>query len=174
MTKVYCPMNDIQKMDSELQNFTVKNNDVAAYTQRFQELSLLCPKMVPEEEDKIERDNYVQQQPPFKRQNVARAYTVRANEKKAYVGTMPYCNKCKLHHAVPCTVKYGNCKRIGYMTRDCKALVDATIQRALVETHKTIVTCFKCRRQGHYKSDCPKLNNQNRKNHDGNGEVIMP
>nr|GEX62071.1 hypothetical protein [Tanacetum cinerariifolium] len=36
-------------------------------------------------------------QPPFKRQNVARAYMNRANEKKGYVGSLPYCNKCKLH-----------------------------------------------------------------------------
>ncbi|GKE33019.1 putative reverse transcriptase domain-containing protein [Tanacetum coccineum] len=38
MTEVYCPRNEIQKMESELWNLTVKNNDLAAYTQRFQEL----------------------------------------------------------------------------------------------------------------------------------------
>ncbi|GJS76296.1 putative reverse transcriptase domain-containing protein [Tanacetum coccineum] len=35
MTEVYCPRNEIQKMESELWNLTVKNNDLAAYTQRF-------------------------------------------------------------------------------------------------------------------------------------------
>nr|GEX10076.1 reverse transcriptase domain-containing protein [Tanacetum cinerariifolium] len=44
--------NEIQKMESELWNLTVKNNDLAAYTQRFQELTMLCTKMVPEEEDR--------------------------------------------------------------------------------------------------------------------------
>ncbi|GJR80734.1 hypothetical protein Tco_0151519 [Tanacetum coccineum] len=38
-----------------LENLTVKNNDWAAYTQRFQELTLLCTRMVPGEEDRIER-----------------------------------------------------------------------------------------------------------------------
>ncbi|GJX40009.1 hypothetical protein Tco_0254999 [Tanacetum coccineum] len=33
----------------------MKNNDLAAYTQRFQELALLCTRMVPEEEDRIDR-----------------------------------------------------------------------------------------------------------------------
>nr|GEZ09408.1 hypothetical protein [Tanacetum cinerariifolium] len=28
--------------------------------------------------------------------------------KKEYAGTLPNCNKCKLHHAGPCTVKCGN------------------------------------------------------------------
>ncbi|GKB94798.1 retrovirus-related pol polyprotein from transposon TNT 1-94 [Tanacetum coccineum] len=55
MTKVYYLRNEIKKMESKLWNLNVKGNDLTAYTQRFQELSLLCPKMVLEEEDKIER-----------------------------------------------------------------------------------------------------------------------
>nr|GEY43667.1 putative reverse transcriptase domain-containing protein [Tanacetum cinerariifolium] len=69
---------------------TVKNNDLAAYTQRFQELTMLCTKMVPEEENRVEKfiggyamknvenknkfDNNQKdnrgQQPPVKRHNV--------------------------------------------------------------------------------------------------------
>ncbi|GKF25421.1 reverse transcriptase domain-containing protein, partial [Tanacetum coccineum] len=55
MTEVYCPRNEIQKMEFELWNLTVKNNDLAAYTQRFQELTMMCTKMVPEEEDRVEK-----------------------------------------------------------------------------------------------------------------------
>ncbi|GJQ94192.1 putative reverse transcriptase domain-containing protein [Tanacetum coccineum] len=47
--------NGIQKMESELRNLIANGNGVIAYTKMFQELSLLCPKMVYEEEDKIER-----------------------------------------------------------------------------------------------------------------------
>ncbi|GKC54334.1 reverse transcriptase domain-containing protein [Tanacetum coccineum] len=57
--------------------------------------------------------------------DVARAYTIGANEKKAYAGNLPYCNKCKLHHVGPCTVKCSNCKWLGHMTRDCKEYVAA-------------------------------------------------
>ncbi|GJR48371.1 putative reverse transcriptase domain-containing protein [Tanacetum coccineum] len=42
MTEVYYPRNEIQKMETELWNLTVKNNDLAAYTQRFQELTMMC------------------------------------------------------------------------------------------------------------------------------------
>nr|GEW82009.1 hypothetical protein [Tanacetum cinerariifolium] len=38
-------------MEFELWNLTVKNNDLAAYAQRFQELTMMCTNMVPEEED---------------------------------------------------------------------------------------------------------------------------
>nr|GEW01727.1 hypothetical protein [Tanacetum cinerariifolium] len=55
MAEVYCLRNEIQKMESELWNLTVKNNDLAAYTQRFQELTMMCTKMVPEEEDRVKK-----------------------------------------------------------------------------------------------------------------------
>ncbi|GJV12188.1 putative reverse transcriptase domain-containing protein [Tanacetum coccineum] len=55
MTEVYCPRNEIQKMETELWNMTVKGNDLTAYIQKFQELILLCTRMVPHEEDKVER-----------------------------------------------------------------------------------------------------------------------
>nr|GEX32180.1 putative reverse transcriptase domain-containing protein [Tanacetum cinerariifolium] len=55
MAEVYCPITEIQKMEFELWNLTVKNNDLAAYTQIFQELTMLCTKMVLEEEDRVEK-----------------------------------------------------------------------------------------------------------------------
>ncbi|GKB45431.1 putative reverse transcriptase domain-containing protein [Tanacetum coccineum] len=95
----------------------------------IEELTLLCPRMVPKENDKIERSaeqkrkfdnnprgNHVQQT-PFKRQNVDQAYTVGNNEKKGYVGSAPYYYKCRLHHEGPCTVKCTNCKKVDHMAR---------------------------------------------------------
>ncbi|GKC69307.1 putative reverse transcriptase domain-containing protein [Tanacetum coccineum] len=55
MSEVYYPRNEIQKMETELWNLTVKGNDLTAYTQKFQELILLCNRMVPDEEDRLER-----------------------------------------------------------------------------------------------------------------------
>nr|GEZ44966.1 reverse transcriptase domain-containing protein [Tanacetum cinerariifolium] len=55
MTEVYCLRNEVQKMETELWNLTVKGNDLTAYNQRFQELILLCTRMVPDEEDRVER-----------------------------------------------------------------------------------------------------------------------
>ncbi|GJV70136.1 putative reverse transcriptase domain-containing protein, partial [Tanacetum coccineum] len=55
ITEVYCPRNKIQKMEAELWNLTMKGNNLTAYIRRFQELVLLCTRMVPDEEDKVER-----------------------------------------------------------------------------------------------------------------------
>nr|GEZ30362.1 putative reverse transcriptase domain-containing protein [Tanacetum cinerariifolium] len=70
-----------------------------------------------------QRDNRAQQ-PQFKRQNVgglnvAKAYTNGGNESRVYVRPHPLCNKYKLHHVGPCTVKYRSCGKIGHLTRDC-------------------------------------------------------
>ncbi|GJS50712.1 putative reverse transcriptase domain-containing protein [Tanacetum coccineum] len=149
MTEVNCPRNEIQKMESELWNLTVKNNDLATYTQRFQELTMMCTKMVPEEEYRNVGG-----------QSMARAYTAGNNEKKGYTGPLPYCNKCKLHHEGPCTVKCEKCNKVGHMVRDCMNIVAATTtQRALV-VNQRVPTCFECGRQGHYRNECPKLKNQ--------------
>ncbi|GKB21140.1 putative reverse transcriptase domain-containing protein [Tanacetum coccineum] len=55
ITEVYCPRNEIHKMETELWNITGKGNDLTVYTQRFQELILLCTRMAPSEEDRVER-----------------------------------------------------------------------------------------------------------------------
>nr|GEU68375.1 copia-type polyprotein [Tanacetum cinerariifolium] len=197
-------------------------NDLTTYTQSFQELILFCTRMVPDEEDRVERfirglsDNiqgnvnaanpsrlqdvirianqlmdkklqgYVarsaenkrrmesnprdnrRQQPPFKRQNttgqnVARAYMAGNNERKGYVGSFPYCNKCRLHHEGLCTIRCGNCKKIGHQTRDCRVTITPNTQGAIVGNQQGI-GCYECGRLGHFRKDCPKLRNQNRGN----------
>ncbi|GJT82445.1 putative reverse transcriptase domain-containing protein [Tanacetum coccineum] len=51
MTDKYCPRGEIKKLEFEMWNLKVKGNDVVAYSQRFQELALMCDRMFPEEID---------------------------------------------------------------------------------------------------------------------------
>nr|GEX10270.1 hypothetical protein [Tanacetum cinerariifolium] len=55
MTEKYCPRNEIRKLEMELWELKVKGTDLASYTQRFQELALLCGRMFSEEADKIKK-----------------------------------------------------------------------------------------------------------------------
>nr|GEW89738.1 reverse transcriptase domain-containing protein [Tanacetum cinerariifolium] len=55
MTEKYCPQNEIRKLEMELWDLKVKGTDLASYTQRYQELALLCGRMFSEEFDKIEK-----------------------------------------------------------------------------------------------------------------------
>nr|GEU84122.1 putative reverse transcriptase domain-containing protein [Tanacetum cinerariifolium] len=51
----YCPKGEIKKLEIELWNLRVKGNDVAAYTQRFQELALMCTKFLTDEIKKVNK-----------------------------------------------------------------------------------------------------------------------
>ncbi|GJZ34026.1 reverse transcriptase domain-containing protein [Tanacetum coccineum] len=102
--------------------------------------------------------------PMNQKPDVARAYTIGANGKKAYARNLPYCNKCKWHHVGPCTVKCSKCKRVGHMTRDCKAPIAAMNQRTHVANLKATITCYECGRLGHFRNECQKLRNQNQVN----------
>ncbi|GJR80314.1 putative reverse transcriptase domain-containing protein [Tanacetum coccineum] len=55
MTDKYCPRGEIKKLEFEMWNLKVKGNDVVAYSQRFQELALMCDRMFPEEIDQVEK-----------------------------------------------------------------------------------------------------------------------
>nr|GFA49682.1 hypothetical protein [Tanacetum cinerariifolium] len=51
----YCLKGEIMKLEIELWNLMVKENDVAAYTQRFQELALMCTKFLTYETKKVDK-----------------------------------------------------------------------------------------------------------------------
>nr|GEW73469.1 reverse transcriptase domain-containing protein [Tanacetum cinerariifolium] len=44
MTDKYCPLGEVKKLEIELWNLKVKDNNILAYTNRFQELALICTK----------------------------------------------------------------------------------------------------------------------------------
>nr|GFA35688.1 hypothetical protein [Tanacetum cinerariifolium] len=55
MTEKYYPRNEIRKLEIELWDLKVKATDLASYTQRYQELALLCGRMFSKESDKIKK-----------------------------------------------------------------------------------------------------------------------
>ncbi|GJW43731.1 putative reverse transcriptase domain-containing protein [Tanacetum coccineum] len=55
LTDKYCPKGEIKKLEIELWNLKVKGNDVATYTQRFQELALMCTKFLADETEKVDK-----------------------------------------------------------------------------------------------------------------------
>ncbi|GKC60610.1 putative reverse transcriptase domain-containing protein [Tanacetum coccineum] len=93
--------------------------------------------------DDISRNN----QQPFKKQNVVKAYNLGTAEKKTYEGNEPKCTKCQSHHPGLCTLKCGN------------------------GPNPKGNGCFECGNPGHFKNDCPKLKNKNGGNGNAQGWV---
>ncbi|GJT04580.1 putative reverse transcriptase domain-containing protein [Tanacetum coccineum] len=149
VTEAYCLRNKIQKMETKLWNLAVKGNDLTAYTRRFQELgSVIAAK-------------------PTKLQDAIRIANNLMDQKlKGYAAKCLRLECGKSLHG-QCTVRCGNCKRVGHMTRDCKVTVTPNTQRAPIGNQPGIV-CYECGRSGHFRKDCPKLRNQNRGNKTGN------
>ncbi|GKC92933.1 reverse transcriptase domain-containing protein, partial [Tanacetum coccineum] len=154
MTNNYCPRTEIKMLKVELWDLKMKGTNVIGYNQRFQELALLCVRMFLEESDKIER--YVGGLPNMIHESVVaskpktmqeateiatelmdkriRTFAKRTGEKKLYGGSKPLFPN-------PANANTANNQR-----------VTGTSQKP---------TCYECGAQGHFKRECPKLNNNN-------------
>ncbi|GKB89741.1 putative reverse transcriptase domain-containing protein [Tanacetum coccineum] len=170
MTDKYCPKGEIKKLEIEIWNLKVKGTDVESYTQRFEELALLCGMMFPEESDKDAikfatelMDQKIRTLVERQAENKRKAHTARPGEKKLYGGSK--CPKCNYHHEGQCAPRCNKCKKVGHLARDCRgAAVNTNTQRG--------VTCYECGVQGHCKKDCPKLRNKNQGNQVRNGNAV--
>nr|GEU44657.1 retrovirus-related Pol polyprotein from transposon 17.6 [Tanacetum cinerariifolium] len=142
ITSKYCPRGEIRKLEFEFWNLKVKGLDLLNYNHHFQELALMCERMFPEEAakeaiefatemmdkkmlthaerqaeqkrklDDTSRNNQHQQQ-PFKRNNVAWAYTAGPGDKKPYGGTKP------LYHGYDVELADGRIIWVNTLIRGC-------------------------------------------------------
>ncbi|GJU26783.1 reverse transcriptase domain-containing protein [Tanacetum coccineum] len=74
----YYPRNEIKQIENELWNLKVKGTNLIAYNQRFQELILLCPEMVPNADRLLER--YIEGLPLSNKGNVTSSKPVDLHE----------------------------------------------------------------------------------------------
>ncbi|GJX24552.1 putative reverse transcriptase domain-containing protein [Tanacetum coccineum] len=103
MTDKYWSAGEIKKLEIELWNLKVKGNDVPAYTERFQELTLICTKFVANETKKV--DKYI-------------------SRKEALWGILcPKCTKVPSSPQRPCTPEGPQSATKG-ISRDCPKFKD--------------------------------------------------
>nr|GEU33524.1 putative reverse transcriptase domain, ribonuclease H-like domain protein [Tanacetum cinerariifolium] len=100
MLEEFCLDEEIQRMEDELRSLKLRDTNIAAYTQRFQELVLQSPEAVPTEKKKVE------------------AY-IKA-EQVEYKGHKPFCNCCKKHHNGNFWATCHNYERPSHRAKDCK------------------------------------------------------
>nr|GEU31163.1 hypothetical protein [Tanacetum cinerariifolium] len=54
MIDEFCPIEEVQRLEDELKHLKLRDTNIAAYTERLNELALLCPDVVPNEKKKVE------------------------------------------------------------------------------------------------------------------------
>ncbi|GKA97923.1 putative reverse transcriptase domain-containing protein [Tanacetum coccineum] len=155
MTAEFCPIEEVQRMEHELWNLKVKEYNIVAYTQRFNELALMCPRMVEPERVKVDAyirgltDNIKGEVTSSKPANLNEANNQKQGNARAMVtaptdGKVPLCKLCFTRQVGQCTVKCHKCGKIGNKIRYYKKKNVATGTNAL-----PIPTCYDCGEQGH-------------------------
>ncbi|GKA73898.1 putative reverse transcriptase domain-containing protein [Tanacetum coccineum] len=121
--------------------------------------------------DDLSKNNQNQQN---KRQNTGQAYTAGNSDRKPYAGSKPLCSKCNYNHEGPCPPRCNNCKRFGHATKDCRIWPanNNNNNRNNNNNNQKGNGCYKCRAQGHFKRNCPRLRTNDRGNQAGNDRAL--
>ncbi|GJW20423.1 putative reverse transcriptase domain-containing protein [Tanacetum coccineum] len=189
MTDKYCPLGEIQKLEIKLWNLKVKGNDVPAYTERFQELTLICTKFVANETEKV--DKYISGLPDNIYGNVKSARPKTLDEtielandlmdQKLHTYAEKSDNKRKAddssgnnhgHHQQP--FKKQNVAKVYNMGTSEKKPYRGNLPKC-TKCHfhhngSCIQKCHKCNKVGHFARDCRSTGNTNVANtQKGNG-----
>nr|GEX93856.1 putative reverse transcriptase domain-containing protein [Tanacetum cinerariifolium] len=141
-------------MEHELWNLKVKEYDVVAYTQRFNELALMCPRMVKPERVKVDAyirgltDNIKGEVISSKPADLNEANSQKQENARAMVtaptdGKLPLCEQRFTRHVCQCTIKCHKCGKVGHEARYCKEKSVATGANI-----QPIWTCYDCGEKG--------------------------
>nr|GEU65542.1 putative reverse transcriptase domain-containing protein [Tanacetum cinerariifolium] len=173
MTDKYFLQGEINKLEIELWNLKVKGNDVPTYTERFQELTLICTKFVANETEKIDKNSA-----PMRKGRLITNERLTIHPET----TMTINNKPPRGRMSPNSTIWGRVKRNhkGETCPSAPSVIFITMARAL--TNAISVTrdnkgnpkgngCFECGAPGNFKRDCPKLKNKDGGNVNAQGWV---
>nr|GFA79861.1 reverse transcriptase domain-containing protein [Tanacetum cinerariifolium] len=128
-------------MEDKFYNLSVKGNDLKIYVRRFQELTILCPNMVPNNKKLME---------------VFIDGLLRSIE-----GSVTASKPQSLEEAINIAQRCQVCNKVGHLTKNFKNKGPATTGSNL---QPVSVICHACGEKGHYQSKCSKKNiNANRR-----------
>nr|GEW78938.1 hypothetical protein [Tanacetum cinerariifolium] len=160
---------EIKKLEIKLWNLKVKGNDVPAYTKHFQELTLICTKFVANETEKI--DKYVSGLPD----NIYGS--VKASKPRTLDETIDLANDLMdQKFRTYAERQTNNKKNVDDPFRNNHGHQQQPLKRQNVAKRKNGANpkgngCFECGAPGHFKRDCPKLNNKDGGNANAQGWV---
>nr|GEX11339.1 hypothetical protein [Tanacetum cinerariifolium] len=157
MKEEFCPPEEIQRMEVELWKLRVKDSNIAAYTQRCNELVLMCPEAVSSEKKKVEA--YIRGLPEIIKGETTSLRPIVLNEAVRMAHTLMEQNLCP--------PKCNNCGKIRHKAQECRSK-----NVALGATVRLNVFCYGCGERGHKSYECPKRTDQKGGNAQSQAYVI--
>ncbi|GJX46484.1 putative reverse transcriptase domain-containing protein [Tanacetum coccineum] len=181
-TAEFCPIEEIQRMEHELWNLRVKEYDIVAYTQRFNELALMCPRMV--EPERVKVDAYIRgltdnikgevtsSKPADLNEAVRMAHKLMEQKSQARNERILEGKKRKWENlqggnssgkgnqkdnsrqTLQNNQKQGNARAMVTAPTDGKLPLEKSV--ATGANAQPIWTCYDCGEQGHTRNRCPK------------------
>nr|GEX97509.1 putative reverse transcriptase domain-containing protein [Tanacetum cinerariifolium] len=169
-------------LEDKLIHLKLRDINIAAYTERFNELVVLCPDAVLNEKKKVEL--YIKGLPGIIKGETTSSRPVNLNEalRMAYAlmeqkiqskneriaeganqtRVSPKCNRCGKCHFHQCPPRCENCGKIRHKAKDCRGKNMAP--GAAVQPN---IVCYSCGERGHKSSECPKKADQRGGNRQG-------
>ncbi|GKB83382.1 putative reverse transcriptase domain-containing protein [Tanacetum coccineum] len=179
MTDKYCPQGEIKKLEIELWNLKVKGNDVPAYTERFQELTLICTKFVANETKKVDKyisglpdniyGNVKSARPKMLDETIELANDLMDQKLRTYRRNLTTKGRLMIHPETT-MVTSNNPSKSKMSPRSTGNTNVANTQKGNGAAPKGN-GCFECGALGHFKRDCPKLKNKDGGNGNAQGWV---
>nr|GEV77792.1 putative reverse transcriptase domain-containing protein [Tanacetum cinerariifolium] len=132
MTDEFCPTEEVQRLEDELRHLKLRDMNIIAYTEMFNELALLCPDDVPNEKKKVEL--YIKGLPEI----------IKSETTSSRPGTLN--EAMRMAHAL---------MEMGHKAKECQSKNVAS--GATVQSN---VVCYECGERGHKSRACPKKADQ--------------
>ncbi|GJY41865.1 putative reverse transcriptase domain-containing protein [Tanacetum coccineum] len=168
MITEFCLIEEIQHMEHELWNLKIQEYDIVAYTQRFNELAFMCPRMVDPERVKVDayirvltdniKGEVTSSKPADLKKVVRMAHKLMEQKSQAKNeiilegnaratvtaptdGKFPLCERCFTRHVGQCKIKCHKCGKVGHKASRLSGTFDVIIGMDWLVKHDAVIVC---------------------------------